>query len=641
VLRHRAKILGVGLLLFCAAFGSQALTFGRVRGAALVGKPLDMVVPVQMAAGESTSSLCFDAEVFHADARQDASRVQVAVEAASQPNTLNVRVLSSAPVDEPVVTVYLRAGCGQKITRRFVLLADLPSETAPPVLAAPPTALAKTSVAASGAELATPADIAPRPAPSRPTRVSNAAGTSAKKAAGVKPILAPEAASAQANRPRLKLDPLALFSDRMANMETFMTFEAPQDALDSMKKMKALEASVSSLQSMVAKSDARLADLQGRLQTSESERFSKETGYALIALVLLSLTALGWVWYRQRATQNNAAWWDGSDTAPKPDAQAESPSEPAELLVSEAAAAPVKVRAPEPSTPASGVDVNLTEMTDSDFHDFMPPAKAAASAETLPVPVALPEMPAQEAKRSNWSELNLNSDEILDIRQQSEFFASLGQTDRATKLLLEHVNGSGEPNPLLYLDLLTLLHSLSLKAEFQHVRLKFEKLFCVRLPSFAAFKNEGSGLESYPAILAHIAALWPSPQVVSWIEGCIFQKASEVGNQGYDLAAFRDLLLLHSVACHLLATFPPPDGEPPQPKAQPTATQADMSLLPNVLPDISAASQEMSLDLDLSDEPLPVAPVSRAGNANFPKILPDSLELELEMPIDVRKPDAS
>ena len=82
-MEHRAKIIGIALL--CVALGSQALTLGRIRGAAVVGRPLDMVVPVQMDAGEDASSLCFDADVFHADTRQDASRVRVVVEPMAQP----------------------------------------------------------------------------------------------------------------------------------------------------------------------------------------------------------------------------------------------------------------------------------------------------------------------------------------------------------------------------------------------------------------------------------------------------------------------------------------------------------------------------------------------------------------------------
>ncbi|NIM31090.1 MAG: hypothetical protein GTN60_07180, partial [Pseudomonas stutzeri] len=45
------------------------------------------------------------------------------------------RVVSSLPVNEPIVTLSVRAGCGLPFTRRYVLLADLVSE--PAVAAAP------------------------------------------------------------------------------------------------------------------------------------------------------------------------------------------------------------------------------------------------------------------------------------------------------------------------------------------------------------------------------------------------------------------------------------------------------------------------------------------------------------------------
>ena len=92
-MEHRANIVGVALL--CVAFSSEALTLGRIRGAALIGKPLDMVVPVQLDVGEDATSLCFDAEVFHADTRQDTSRVRVVVEATGLPQTTNVRIMST------------------------------------------------------------------------------------------------------------------------------------------------------------------------------------------------------------------------------------------------------------------------------------------------------------------------------------------------------------------------------------------------------------------------------------------------------------------------------------------------------------------------------------------------------------------
>ena len=146
-LEHKAKIVGVALL--CFALGSAALTLGSIQGSALIGKPLDVVVPIQMDVGEDASALCFAAEVFHADTLQDARRVHVLLQASAQAQTANVRVLSSTPIDEPVVVVNLRTGCGQKATRRYVLLADLPSPVETPLIAVVDSATAPTQVPAT------------------------------------------------------------------------------------------------------------------------------------------------------------------------------------------------------------------------------------------------------------------------------------------------------------------------------------------------------------------------------------------------------------------------------------------------------------------------------------------------------------
>ena len=123
------------LMLLLAAGQTAALTLGRVRGAAVVGQSLDVVVQIQLNPDEAATALCPEADVFHADSRQDPGRVRVTVEPTAQANTVNVRVISSSFIDEPMVTVYLRAGCAQKSSRRYVLLADFPSDASLPVVA--------------------------------------------------------------------------------------------------------------------------------------------------------------------------------------------------------------------------------------------------------------------------------------------------------------------------------------------------------------------------------------------------------------------------------------------------------------------------------------------------------------------------
>lgn len=110
-----------------------------MRGLAVVGQPLEVSVPFQLDAEESASSLCIEADVFHADTCQEPGRFRVTVDAPLQlSQAATVRISSAASVDEAIITVYLKAGCAQKSTRRYVLLADFPSE---PVLPAAPLAL--------------------------------------------------------------------------------------------------------------------------------------------------------------------------------------------------------------------------------------------------------------------------------------------------------------------------------------------------------------------------------------------------------------------------------------------------------------------------------------------------------------------
>ncbi len=101
------RVFVVGMAVLCTSVSSAALTLGRVRGAAILGQPLDISIQVQLDADEAASSLCVEADVFHADTRQDSGRVRVSVEAAQQAQAANVRIYSSGQVDEPMVTVYL------------------------------------------------------------------------------------------------------------------------------------------------------------------------------------------------------------------------------------------------------------------------------------------------------------------------------------------------------------------------------------------------------------------------------------------------------------------------------------------------------------------------------------------------------
>jgi hypothetical protein len=127
VLKLKNKI--AGLFLLSLSCGVSALSLGELRGAAWVGQALDLRVTVQLDEPVNSDLSCFEAEVIYGEFPQPPGRVRVSLEPSSQAASTTLRIQSSNPVNEPVVTVNLKAGCAAKTARRYVLLADVPVST--------------------------------------------------------------------------------------------------------------------------------------------------------------------------------------------------------------------------------------------------------------------------------------------------------------------------------------------------------------------------------------------------------------------------------------------------------------------------------------------------------------------------------
>ena len=80
------------------------------------------------------------------------------------------------------------------------------------------------------------------------------------------------------------------------------------------------------------------------------------------------------------------------------------------------------------------------------------------------------------------------------------------------------------------------------------VRSEFNRLFTGRMSGFTAFSDEGKTLDAYPDVARRICALWPSARVLEFMEDCIFRNPGDESGLSFDMAAYRELLLLHGVA---------------------------------------------------------------------------------------------
>ncbi len=677
------KTFAVAMACLCTATGSAALTLGRVQGLAFIGQPLELRIQVQFDSSEDALDACLNAEVAYGDNPLDASRVSVAVEQSADPanRPALVRVRTSVPVNEPVVTVNLRSGCQVRSSKRYTLLADLPTQVVePPVrasarLPAPrvdvpvlPAMAPATPARSSATPVEAPTQAAaPRrepvaaatPRPTTPRKVQPApAAMPAEPAVAAPPVRLPKPAKS-ANKARLKLDPLDLLIEKDPVLRaTDELLSLPQEGgarrAEAAALWRALNASpeqilreevqaqraaedLKALYTVTNQNQKGLIELAAKVERAESERYANGLVYTLIALWVVSLAALVWMWQRMHAVQVVPDWRRGQDaddslmaelveaksqkrraTAPAqpPVAPAPQAAAPEQALVAavqqpvKAPAARASARPPTAASPLTEVDFDL-DLIDSPWNEHLrAPAPTPASA---PAPAHDPWATPVAAAPSAWRTLeaptlpsatrgasqgsphgtidfsvsmspilrSIDTEELEDVRHQAEFFVSLGQHDKAIDILTTRIAQCGESSPLVCLDLLKIYHALGREPEYTFMRTEFQHWFTGRVPDFADFGNEGRALDRYPQVMERIVKLWPGARVLEYIEECLYHHTGASDGQDFDLQAYRDLLLLHTVAKRIMrmaSESGDPDSYIPDVVRIPARAQSNMIL---------------------------------------------------------------
>jgi len=622
--------------LMMASASAPALTLGKLRGVALLGKELDISVTVQFASDEDISSTCFAAEVSYGNTPVESSRLVLSAQAGAQPNTKIVRISSSARVEDAVVTVDLKTTCGPKAVRRYVLLSDFASDVvssasntvagspveAVPALKAPVSAsTAGTAVVGQAASRTNANVVAPRRVkPSAQKAPSTLPTIATATEAGGKPVAASNEVLEDLHR-------------RVESIEKWQSqTSAADDLIKSDARVKAFEADINGLKAITAKNQANLQTVAAALEASESENYGRTLLYALGALLAVCVAAVGFVVSRVRGGGDAAPWWLGGDgrAEHKNQARQDAPADAVDTVDSNAASileAEEAAGASEPPMPVAGSITNV----DIDLDGGPDPEKNHSFASMLP--------PQSKAGAPDFANSGLgqirtvNTKEMLDIRQQAEFFMALGQHDDAVQLLEGSIQGNSEANPLVFLDLLKIFHTLSRREDFERYREEFNTHFTGRVLPYAEFLVEGNGLDAYEDICQQIVVLWPTEYTIDFIEQCLVRTPEDDPEQGIDLEAFRDLLLLYGVLKRLDQTAD--SGLIPFSTTRTSNTQ--MTVLPDTQSDAKAISFEeesaplpslsqspdqhaapevpslrMDLDLDLSGDG--AAPLSVPGN---------------------------
>lgn len=127
-------------LALCAAPGrSYGLGFGHASSRAILGDTLKMSLPLRLEPGEEITNECLAADVYFGDDKIAPKFIYTEVLPGRDANERILRVTSTLAINEPVITVYLAAGCQSRVTRKIVAFPDPPmvAANAPLVEASP------------------------------------------------------------------------------------------------------------------------------------------------------------------------------------------------------------------------------------------------------------------------------------------------------------------------------------------------------------------------------------------------------------------------------------------------------------------------------------------------------------------------
>lgn len=623
-LNRKTVVWGLLATLLLASTCGFALTLGRVRGAAIVGKPLDVSVAVQSSADDDLSAACIDADVYFGDTPLERSRVNISVQPGAQPDSRLVRLTSDASVDEPLVRLVLRTVCNTKTSRTYVLLSDVLSDTAMP---------ASASVASPAVTQAERPAIAP--AAATVVAKEGAVKSTSKVHPALKLVPATPGAGAAvaaktgraANLSATAMEDLQRRVDEIAKWQA--NSNLAEDVQKSEARAKAMEADIKGLQAVAAKNQQSIEMVAAAVESNSSQNHVTAIAYALGAVLLMCLAGLVYVATRKGASGLGAApWWSGQEdranTPPASVATSGRASAHAPLVAAESRPAklqPTPVVEQEASPTATSHPVVTLPVASSAAAD----ASASADISSIAAFNNLSASRARTGARQDFSHSgpgnlkSINTREMLDVRQQAEFFMALGQHDEAVRLLESNIKGSNDYNPLVFLDLLKIFHTLGRRTEFESYREEFNAQFTGRIPSYADFLLEGNGLDAYEDICEQIVVLWPSEYTVDFIEQCLVRLPEDDPEQGIDLEAFRDLLLLYGVLKRLdqgydsnLAAFSTSRAEPTQNSSINAALGAATAPLPvdpsNQGSVTTPMDIDLDLDLDLSEAPPKLAP---------------------------------
>lgn len=556
------------------AAGAVAMTLGPGRGSAQLGGPLDLVFDVGPGPNSTLAAACLNAQVTLGESMVPAGKTRLTPLAELGPTGMLQVRLQGPVVQEPVVKVVLSGGCVNKVTRQYTFLTEFPQAASASAESLPGTAATVASSAAAVKETAptepTPAGPSPSTQAARPVVATLAAKPvvqpSPQSVVNVVPVV--KTAPPQAPVSRLQMDvldtrPAATSGLRFSWLLASEPSEQPsprraeaaalwrqlnqgsQELQQAFDRAGALEAETQQLRTQAQQAIAQAQQAQAQLEARQREHYPAEWVYGLAGTSITFFGIAVWGWRRSRKVPvAMEPTWHQTPVG-------EGLAGGVVVASPPPAAVPVIRSVPPGSTPApwplKPVDTAVREPHPQAVSS---PEGAPQKALQVPAPHRSEEKAPVPPTPSLTAGVVLPDDgDLSDLREQAEFFASVGEHEQAIQLFKAHIAARPHHSPVAYLELLQLYHTLGRAQDFRQLSSEWMRHFNVQVPDFSSFDGPSKDLEAYPAILGQIELAWSTGAALPLLTSLIYRDTDlTVDGDRYPLAAFDDLYLLLGIA---------------------------------------------------------------------------------------------
>ncbi|MFG6457822.1 FimV family protein [Roseateles sp. BYS96W] len=533
-----AVALSLGLL----SLNAQAMGLGRPQVHSPLGKPLDLSFPLSLAPGERVPERCVRAEVSAGEARVPAGLLRTQLE--GEPGRQQIRLQSLEPIAAPALRVTLAVGCPVQLTREFQVVIE-PANSADAQRVAPAMAYPVPRAVPSVVPLVAPATVPPAAvmAASAPARAASAASPASRQRSRPKP---------QAAGPRLVLEAPTVQAGRPKPRPPSADAANGADEVYSPE----LEAQITLLEQSVvvlrAELEARVRARANAASAAAAVAAAPASASASAATAVASASAVPAV-----AREASAPAMAASEPGAVPPYE-----DPLTWLLTLAlgllagAAAFYGSRWFDERSRRDAAHWRTVHATEGGATSVQASAGFAFSVapdeglpnSTRPQPQPMPWAPAPQDLGPALEAVDPGvAAELLDLQQQADFLQLLGQHDAAADLLANRLI-KGDAGAMVYLMLMEICQQRGDQPVFAELTRQYEQRFRIQAPSWSLSLSRGRGLDACTSVIAHLQVVWSDPSAALRLVQELVARGGGPGVPHFELPAFRDLLMLYSVA---------------------------------------------------------------------------------------------